>query len=186
MSKSLFTLIFCLFTLSVIAQKDEHKHRPNGIRIGYQNSQYANGDNTSDGTLSRGYVGFMRKIGKRDLFHLETGLEYMIAGAKFDPDAQVQLHYITLPVQGVVKIGPFVGLAGINGNFRVAENVKVGDQEVERDDDDKSNGFDVAVDAGLGFNILFMTIEARYYWGLIEVEDGWYNRYVQAGLKFHF
>ncbi|MCC6414048.1 MAG: PorT family protein [Saprospiraceae bacterium] len=185
MIKPLFTLVFCLFVLSAFAQKDDDKHRPNGIRIGYQNSLYSDGDNTSD-ALSRGYFGFMRKIGKRDLFHLETGLEYMMAGAKFENDAQVQLHYITLPLQGVVKIGPFVGLAGINGNFRIGENYKVGDQEIERNDDNKSNGFDVAVDAGLGFNILFMTIEARYYWGLIEVENDLYNRYVQAGLKFHF
>lgn len=186
MLKSLFTLCLCFFALSVMAQKDDHKHRPNGFRIGYQNSTYGNSDGKVDDNLDRGYVGFMRKIGKRNLFHLETGLEYMIAGAQLENDAQVQLHYLTLPLQGVVKIGPIVGLAGVNGNFRIAENYKLGDQEVDRSGDDKSKGFDVAVDAGLGFNILFMTIEARYYWGLIEVEDGWYNRYLQAGLKFHF
>ncbi|GAB4489319.1 MAG: hypothetical protein OHK0019_06730 [Saprospiraceae bacterium] len=44
----------------------------------------------------------------------------------------------------------------------------------------------MAANVGAGFNFLFLTLEARYYWGLIDVWDEWNNQYWQLGLKLHF
>ncbi len=182
------TTVLALITVLCSAQKEDDGRfdLPNGFRIGYQYSNLNNNDEDAADHLDRGYIGYVRKIKIVPLIHIETGLEYMIAGAQQSDDVRLQLHYLTVPAQGVLKLGPFVGVAGLNGNFRIAEDFTVDGEKVDRDDDDRAAAFDLAVDAGAGFNILFMTIEARYYWGLLEVDNGWYNRYWQAGLKFHF
>ena len=187
MYKTIAISFLCLLTYSCFAQKDDDKDRhllPNGLRGGYQWSNLENDSESAADNLDGFYVGYVRKIKLIPLIHIETGLEYMLAGAKQTDNSKLQIHYIVLPAQGVLKIGPFVGMAGVNANFKVGEKLTVNGQTVDRDD--KAAVFDFAVDGGLGFNILMFTIEARYYWGLIEVENGWYNRYAQLGLKLHF
>ncbi len=188
MKKNLLLLFLCLSSISVFCQSDddEGKGLPNGIRVGYQYSNLSNNDRDAADNLDRFYIGYVRKINVIPLIHVETGLEYMIAGAKQSEDSRLELHYLVLPAQGVLKIGPFVGVAGLNADFRLAENYTLNGEKIKRSGSDKSASFDLAADAGAGFNILFMTIEARYYWGLLEVQDGWYNQYWQAGVKFHF
>lgn len=87
-----------------MAPKDDHKHHPNGIRIGYQSSQYANGDNTSDENMDHGYIGFMRKMDERDLFHLETGLEYLVASANLGVLSWNRLTKVSFYHSGVMEI----------------------------------------------------------------------------------
>jgi hypothetical protein len=184
MIKPILSLCFCLFVMAAHGQSDD-KGRfdlPNGFRLGYQQSNLFNNDVDAADNLHRGYVGYIRKIGRARMLHLETGLEYMIAGAQVSEEDKLQLHYLSLPAQGVLKLGPFVGVAGLNANFMIADNFDSDNNAPEPD----LKRFDLVADAGVGFNILFMTLEARYYWGLLEVTDGWYNRYWQAGLKFHF
>lgn len=187
MRSTITTFFFCLSICCCLAQdddKDKGWSLPNGFRAGYQWSNLENDTETAANNLDRFYVGYLRKFKLLHLLKVETGLEYMIAGAQQSDDTRLQLHYLVLPAQGVLKIGPFVGQAGLNANFRIAENLKVNGQSVDRDD--KSANFDLAANVGAGFNFLMVTLEARYYWGLLEVDNGWYNRYSQFGLKFHF
>jgi hypothetical protein len=117
---------------------------------------------------------------------METGLEYMIAGAKQNEDTQLQLHYLVIPAEGMIKLGPFIGMAGLSGNIKIGDKLTLDGDEIDYPDGKKPNLFDVAANIGAGFNFLFLTLETRYYWGLLDVQDEWNNQYWQLGLKFHF
>ena len=188
MYKIVLTCVLCIFSCYCGAQSDKGGglDLPNGFRVGYQRSDMVNNSKTSSGMLDRGYIGYVRKIGRAPIVHLETGLEFMIAGAEQTDTSKLDLYYFSAPLQGVLKIGPIVAVAGVNANFRIAEKFTESGKSITRDKEEKSAIFDVAADAGIGFNILMITLEARYYWGLLEVDNGWNNRYLQLGLKFHF
>jgi hypothetical protein len=187
MNKLILILGICFISITAWSQSEDEKdgfNLPNGIRFGWQSSNFIQDGETAEDNLDRGYIGYVRKVSIAHFFKLETGLEYMIAGTQINDDTKLQLHYLVLPAQGALKIGPFVAQAGVSANFRIAEDYRVDGESIERDD--KSAGFDVAANVGAGFNFLFMTLEARHYWGLLEVENGWYNDYWQLGLKFNF
>lgn len=190
MYKGLALIFLCLCSYWIQAQSESNDKNgfefPNGFRFGFQSSNLHQDGSSIGDHLSRGYVGYLRKVHLVPFLHLETGLEYMIAGSQQNSDSKLELHYLTVPAQGVFKIGPFVALGGINANFRVAENYTVNGEKVKRKGDERSNAFDLALDAGGGFNFLAFTAEFRYYWGLLEVDNGAFNRYWQAGLKIHF
>ncbi len=190
MNKGLILLLICLFSQLGFGQSsskdDDGLGLPNGFRIGFQSSHFIQEGSSIADNLNRGYIGYIRKVHLVPFLHLETGLEYMIAGSQQNKDSKLELHYITLPAQGVFKIGPIVALGGINANFRVAENYTVNGEKIKRSGGDRSAAFDLALDAGAGFNFLALTAEFRYYWGLLEVENNTFNRYWQAGIKFHF
>ena len=56
-----------------------------------------------------------------------------------------------------------------------------GDYETSPGDADKSNWFDAPVFLGAGVKIWFVSVEARYHWGLIEVRNGLKSQYFQVG-----
>ena len=189
MNKLILILSLCFFSSILSAQEDEEKdgfNLPNGVRFGWQSSNYLQDGDSYGNTIDRGYIGYVRKISILHFLKLETGLEYMIAGTQMNEDNRIQLHYLVIPAQGAFKLGPFVAQAGVSANIKLSEDYTENGEKVDRPDDEKANGFDVAANIGAGFNFLFMTLEARHYWGLLEVEDGWYNDYWQLGLKFNF
>lgn len=188
--KKLLLIIACIFianlTMAQDDKEDNDKKWPNGFRAGYQWSNLVKEEDKVADNLDGFYVGYLRKVKIIPLLRLETGLEYMIAGAQTSDDKKLRLHYLVLPAQLVVKIGPVYGLAGVNGNIKIYEDLKVNGQKVDITSENRVSAFDIAVDAGAGFNFLFLSIEARYYWGLLEVEQGYKNQYAQIGLKVHF
>lgn len=116
-----------------------------------------------------------------------TGLEYFQNGYESNlVDVQRRLHYISAPLYLKVKVGPVYATGGTALNFKVAENAKY--QEESMDPlTEKSNWFDMPLQAGLGINILMLAIEARYHWGMLELNDiGAKNQYVQLGLSVSF
>ena len=189
MKKITFLLLFGLLAGICTAQSDEEKdgfNLPNGIRLGFQSSDLLGDGIDTHGTMDRGYIGYLRKMTIAHFIKIETGLEYMIAGAELTEDSELQLHYLCIPAQGLFKLGPFVAQAGLSGNIKVSETYKLNGDKVDRPDDDKASGFDVAANFGAGFNIAFLTIEARHYWGLLEVDESVFNDYWQLGLKGNF
>lgn len=186
---SMLTLFFICFASSILFAKSEKKdgfELPNGFRFGYQYSNLINNGNMAYAHLDRGYLGYTRKIKVVPLVHIETGMEAMISGAKLANNSSVELYYLNVPVQGILKLGPVVGIAGFNGNFKLAETQKINGQKVKLDNSNRSSFFDLTLDAGLGFNVLMLTFEGRYYWGLLDVNNGYTNRFWQAGVKIHF
>lgn len=188
MKKILFIATLLIATITVNAQDkndDKGKDLPNGIRAGYQRSTLKSSSKPDFNNLDGFYVGYLRKVKLIPLLRLETGLEYMMAGGKKD-ETIIKLNYLVLPAQLVLKLGPFYVNAGLNADFRIYENITNDGNKVELTSENRANFFDLSADAGAGFNILFLSIEARYYWGLLDVNDGYKNEYIQLGLKAHF
>lgn len=182
----LSAIVFNSFLAFSQTEESDDDNKLNGIRVGYQSSNLINSDEDAASNLDRFYVGFSRQKKLSPLFRLETGLEYMIAGSMITEDSKLELHYITLPLQAHLKIGPFIGTAGLNALFKVAQKITVAGQDVDVTDDNKATFMDCTGDLGVGFKILMITIEARYYYGLVDIRDGWHNNYYQLGLKLSF
>ena len=165
---------------------DTEKKLPNGIRLGYQSSNFENNYATTVDNEQAFYVGYLRKVKLFPFLRLETGMEYMIAGAKLTQDSILKLNYIVLPAQLAFKVGPLFALGGVNANLKIFEKLTLDGEKVDISVEAKSTVLDVTVDAGAGINFLFLSLEARYYWGLTDIQDGWHNRYFQLGLRVNF
>ena len=167
-------------------EEDENDNKLNGIRFGYQSSNLMNNDEDAASNLDEFYIGFSRQKKFSPFFRLETGLEYMIAGAKITDSSKYALHYITLPLQAHLKLGPFIGTAGLNALFKVSEKLTVAGADIPIPDDNKATFMDCSADVGVGFKLWILTAEARYYYGFVDINDGWHNNYFQLGLKVSF
>ena len=108
-------------------------------------------------------------------------------GIQMGGEKDRMLHYISLPNYLKFKLGPAFLLGGVAPSFKVAVKVKVGGENVNPLDANKSNWFDIPAFAGGGVKILFITVEARYHWGLVKLnDDGYMNQYFQLGAGFSF
>ena len=164
---------FFLLNLNyAFAGDDDEGSKIGGIRAGWQLSGiYEDGSLPSGyGTNSGFYAGFFRDTKIIPLLRLGTGIEYSQVGLVRDSanvDAKRVLHYIAIPIDLKVKLGPVFALAGASLNFRVADVNTVNDQKT--DPVFESNVFDIPLFVGAGVKILFITIEARYHWGMLNV-----------------
>lgn len=185
-STILLVCAICFISTSVLGQEQEVQ-RKNGIRAGYQLSNMVNDGNKPDTAqnLSSFYVGYFRSKKIAPILHFESGLEYFQNGLKYSNDYERVIHTLSIPVDLKVKIGPFYGLGGITANFKLSEHVDV-PFDTMYPESQKTKGFDSAVFAGAGIKILFLSLDARYHWGLIEVRDDLYNRYFQIGATVSF
>lgn len=182
----LSAIVFNSFIAFSQAEEDENDNKLNGVRFGYQYSNLVNSDEDAASNLDRFYIGFSRQKKFSPFFRLETGLEYMIAGSMITEDSKLELHYITLPLQAHLKLGPFIGTAGLNALFKVAQKLTVAGADIPTTDENKATFMDCSADLGVGFKLWILTAEARYYYGLVDIKDGWHNNYYQLGLKVSF
>lgn len=81
------------------------------------------------------------------------------------------LHWVSIPNYLKLKLGPIFALGGVAPSFKVAEPIYEDGEMVKPMEDDKSAWFDIPAFAGLGVKILFITVEARYHWGLLDLYD---------------
>jgi len=184
---NLFVLAVTLLTgtLSIYAQKEDGK-KIGGIRFGYHSAaMYDDGSKLSGTTNHQGfYLGFFRDNKLIPALHLGTGLEYFQNGYRVDDDNKLVLHYVSIPLDLKVKLGPLFALTGLAPSFKVSEKAMV--NGTSSTPDEKSKGFDAPFLLGAGFKILFITVEARYHWGLIELHEGIKSQYLQIGAAVSF
>jgi len=157
-----------------------------GVRAGWQYSNlYKDGKSLFDDPYSSFYVGFYgyQKLLKSKLFQIGSGLTYYQIGAKKDDDNKLKLHYLNLPVTVRVKVGPVYGFAGLNGAVKLGGETRI--LGVNSDVKDFST-FDAGAFVGLGVNVLFLGVEIKYDWGLVDVNNGYKTQYLQVGLLAHF
>ena len=170
--------------LTITSSQAQEASRRNGIRAGYHlASMVEDGSKPDDAkNLSSFYVGFFREQPIKGIFSFNTGLEYFQNGQKLKgDDSKRVLHTLSIPVNLKVKIGPAFGVGGITANFKMAERIHLNGDKEKPSDDTKASFFDSAAFAGAGIKISVFIIEARYYWGLINVDNGLHNRYFQLG-----
>jgi len=176
-------LVIALFTVTFASVQAQNKI---GIRAGYQSSTFnINGSQLPNTESIDGfYAGIYKdtKIIPAVLFG--AGLEYMQSGAKSisTGDEQV-MGYLCIPVYLKAQIGPFFGLGGIGVNFLVSEKGNVNSSTEAAD----SKTINYPVFLGAGIKISILTVEARYNWGLAEINtDGVNNHYLQVGAAVSF
>jgi len=131
------------------------------------------------------YVGFFanRNLGLTQLLQINTAIMYFQNGAKQDDDNKVRLHYLNIPISLKVKVGPLYGFAGINGGIKLGGDIYI--SGVKGNVKDIST-WDAGIHAGLGFKIAIVGVEAKYNWGLIDIDKDYNSQYLQLGFLLYF
>lgn len=146
-----------------------------GVRAGWQSAmlKYSGGDSDN---LSSYYLGGYLEHDVIPFLKFGYGLEYAQMGGKVEGFGDYKLGYLGVPLYLKAKVGPLYALAGSGINFKISET----------DVETKAKSTDVPVFAGIGVNFLMLSLEARYHWGMMEVQEDAKNAYLQVGLAVHF
>jgi len=140
-----------------------------GVRAGYQMSNLYYDGSSMDNPFNSFYIGAFKEKKIIPMLHFGVGLEYSLSGSYIDNDNKLVMHYLSVPVNVKFKIGPFYATAGASASFKVGEKWTV--KGIDTELIEKANVFDVPVFAGVGFQILMIRVEARYYWGTMSLYD---------------
>ncbi len=167
----LFTLVALLITISVSTYADG-KH---GIRAGFQTSNLYNNGSAKNGINQSFYVGVFKEKKILPLLSLGTGLEYSQIGTNIDSDNKEIFHYLNVPINAKVKLGPLYAVAGASLNFLVSQKLIINGSS--SDPLINANWFDIPVFAGAGFQFLMIRIEARYFFGTMSLYDSPLTQY---------
>lgn len=189
MKKTIITSLLIVLIGSLALHAQDEKEKKNGIRFGFQTATMVMDGSKPDGTksLSSFYAGFFRDQKIASILHFGKGIEYFQNGFKYSDKSKRVLHTISIPLDLKLKIGPVYALGGAAPNIKVSEKVFWSNNSSTPSDTDKSNWFDVAAFTGAGVKILFLSVEARYHWGLLKARDvDLYNRYFQLGAVVSF
>jgi len=157
-----------------------------GLRVGYHNANILLDGSKSSSGLEGFYVGYFRNTNIIPRLDYGYGLEYFQNGYSYSDGAERICHTLSIPLDLKFIVGPAFALGGFATNFVVSEKIKTDDENISPQDSDKTNWFDLAFFLGGGVKFSFVTIEARYHWGLLEARTEYYNRYFQIGAGFSF
>ena len=189
MKKTVFlTLFLFVFLVASVLAQDNEKKTVSGIRGGWHTATLLKDGATpyEANNLQSFYIGFFNDNKIVPMLHFGKGLEYFQNGIAYTANSERILHTLSLPLYLKFKIGPVFALGGIAGNFKVSEKFNAGDHEVSPTDSDKSKWFDAPVFLGAGVKIFFVSVEARYHWGLLEVRNDLKSQYFQLGAAVSF
>jgi len=183
-SLSILFAFVAIFAVSVQAQGK----RSIGIRGGYQNSGLYKDSERLTGTSNYAsfYIGAFKENKILPFLHWGTGLEYCQNGAGLVGSDKQVIKYLGLPLHIKAKIGPVFALVGVQPKFKLSEKIIIDGEKTSPTSEQKSKVFDLPAYAGVGLNILILSIEARYYYSMIETNHGARNAYLQLGAALHF
>ncbi len=181
-----FAATFCLITTDLQAQDKKGADKVGGLRFGYHSSSFVKDGNSYGDPLQTFYVGFTRDNKLIPALHLGTGLEYFKNGVKLTDNVQRDFHYLSIPLNVKIKLGPAFGLTGFAPSFKVAERYITNGNSGKPSDDMTAEWFDIPFFLGAGVKVWMLTLEARYHWGMLEVTDGYKSQYFQLGLGLSF
>ncbi|GAO42424.1 porin family protein [Flavihumibacter petaseus] len=154
-----------------------------GVKVGLNGSNFYH-DDLNDNNMKMGLnAGFFAKLPVGRGFSIQPELLYSNKGSRRsynnllmgEGEYRLNLHYLELPVMGVINIlpnlniqaGPYVGyLAAARVNDAKSDG---SNNEVAELNSDNFNRFDFGVAAGIGVDIQHITLGARYNVGLTEL-----------------
>jgi len=189
MRKTLVFLLIGILIQGMVYAQDKSPHKKiGGVRLGFHSASMVVEGSKPDtvNNYKSFYVGFFRDNKIAPMLFFGTGLEYFQNGMKYPQNSTRVLHTISVPLDLKLKLGPVFALGGAAANIKVKEKYNTGDTSYSPSDTDKTKWFDVAAFAGAGVKIFFITVEARYHWGLLEARNDLYNRYFQLGAAISF
>jgi hypothetical protein len=115
-------VIFTFISVELFAQKKGGGDRVGGIRLGYHVSQFYDGGESVGDPMESFYIGLFRDTKVLPLLYFGTGLEYYKNGTKM-VDYERDLHYLSIPLDLKLKLGPVFLLTGFSPSFKVAERI---------------------------------------------------------------
>ena len=174
----LITLFLAAISLSVHAQD---RKKAWGPRLGWTSAATYNDGNQVQGSFGSLYAGIQRKSKFIGPVKLLSGVEYLQNGHRNNDDNYRKLHYLSFPLGVSAEIEPIFADAGFGLKFRLAETYKVAGEDV----DGNTDFLDIPFFLGAGVRVALFSIEARYHWGLLDVNDGNRNRYFQLGAAMY-
>ncbi len=178
-------LLVAIFAISITIVNAQNKI---GVRAGFQNSKYMKDGSMISLTDSYNsfYIGLFKTHRIVPALHFGYGLEYMTTGAEWNDNSEsVLLNNLCIPLFIEGKLGPVFALGGISANFKLNEKYSglISDSPFG---EEHFKTVDFPVFVGAGVKILLFSIEARYYWGLNEVNEGLKSQYLQLGVGVSF
>lgn len=184
-AKTLVVLIMTSFISFTSFSQEDKKEDKDGPK---QNFGFAAGANfaiieepgSKDVTTFYGGVIYDRKI--VPFFKFRSGLTYLRNGVSFDNE-QLTIDYLQIPALLKIKVGPVYGLMGFTGAVKLGSNSTSG-LDVKNSD---IKSYDFGSQVGLGFKILFFSIEGKYTWGKTNIANNsgpidYHNRNFQIGM----
>jgi len=130
------------------------------------------------------FVGFFsnKQLGATKLLQINTALMYFQNGSRQNDNNKIRLHYLNIPVSLRVQVGPVYGLAGINGGIKLGgESYILGIKSDVKDINTWDAGWHLAVGAKIGP----IGVEAKYNWGLVDLNNGYKSQYLQLGILLY-
>lgn len=131
------------------------------------------------------YLGVFKEKKMIPLLRIGSGLEYFKNGYKITDNITREMHYISVPLYLKLKIGPVYATGGTAFNFKVHEKLP-GSILLDPLNNKKSNVFDMPFQLGAGVKILMFSIEARYNWGMFDINNDASSQYLQVGATVSF
>ena len=193
----LLTGLMISFTNPVNAQGRDKKKRTNFFQVGYNYSSLISSGNHFGDSKGSFYISLYKEMKVMPFIHLGSGLEYIkngsyisnenkgiyfVDGEILPTDDYVYLNYLTIPLHLTAKLGPFAGLVGVSGSYRVDARLISDEENRKLNNKSYFNRLDAGVYLGVRVTLLFVGIEARYTWGLVNVIDNYKNQNLQIGL----
>ncbi|WP_068473452.1 outer membrane beta-barrel protein [Saccharicrinis aurantiacus] len=169
-----FLGVLALFVVVLNAQASDNNI---GLRMGYQNSVMSVDGNKLGSSGNSFYVNAYKDTKLLPFLFFHSGLQYSQSEASIE-NQDYKINYLGAPLAIKAKVGPLYALGG------AAFNVKL--NEKNNPFDSSSSWYDTNAFVGGGFKVLFMTIDARYHWGLTEINNGIKNNSFQIGLGLRF
>ena len=209
-------LLVALMTVTVSAQA-QHEQGDVTIqpRVGFTISNITDGDKSK---LNLAYgVDFERFF--TDQFSLSLGLMFTNQGCKYDiiyyeptnlggsssngsssNTTKLNIYYGSLPIMANFYVLPGLALkAGVQPAFRVKARIENGDEKRDFDnmidylfdgEGNKLNTFDLSIPVGLSYEIIGITADVRYNFGLTKLisntDKGIYNKVFMVTLGYKF
>ena len=183
MSSIKFASILFIAALVCSSVHAEGDTKLGGVRAGFHRSNIMYNGSTNAGYNETFYIGVYKNNKIIPTLHWMVGLEYFQNGYSDASSSKRLMSTVSVPVTAKFKIGPFFALGGLAGNFKLSDDFVNGGVDQGKQGSD----FDVPLILGAGFSILILNIEARYHWGMIDVDEkGGRNEYLQLGVGASF
>src|SRR5262245_61439816 len=126
MRTSITILLGLMLTGPTMAQDNDKEEKSHGLRAGWHYSNFS-GDLDTD-PRHGWYFGYYHNWIKVPMVSFSTGLEANTAGAVLDP-SEFRLTYLTLPINGRLKLGPVYFDLGVDAALMLSEKFLIDGEE---------------------------------------------------------
>ena len=185
MKKNILTiLVLCAFSFGALSIYAGEPLTKGPIAGWHYSDILKDGKSLYGGNMNSFFVGFFsnKQLGPTKLLQINTALLYYQNGSRKDDNNKIRLHYLNIPVSLRVQVGPIYGFGGINGGIKLGgESYTLSIKHDVKD----INIWDAGVHLGLGAKIGPVGVEAKYNWGIVDLNNGYNSQYLQLGILLY-